>query len=224
MLAELGDARGREDGFMDRFLVSFPNDVQPGPWTPTGISAKSRKAWRHVLKCLWQLNADAQHSQVLHFSPSAQEAWIAFFNRHHAELRAADFPQGLRGPWAKLLSYCARLALILHLSRVACRIAVLDEVDKKSVNGAVSLIDYFKSHARRIAQHLATSPQRGGDERVMAWIAKQGGTVSARDIQKNHVASVKSAAQAKALLYHLSHCGRGRVHKLNGRVLFTPTP
>src|SRR5207247_9147124 len=46
-------------------------------------------------------------------APAGRRAGITFFDRHAAEMRVADFPRALKGPWKELEALCARLALIL---------------------------------------------------------------------------------------------------------------
>ena len=79
-------------------------------------------------------------------------------------MASPGFPYVLGGPWAKLCGYGARLALILHLSRVACGVVELNgEVDEVSMKGAVALVDYFKSHARRVYRLIPVSLQEKRD-------------------------------------------------------------
>ena len=85
---------------------------------------------------------------------------MAWLNEHCAEAEAADFPEVLRGPWAKLRGYSATLALIL---------AVVDDPDAAVVNkvpvlGTLTLIkEYFKPHLRRLYPRMLQKPQSAFD-------------------------------------------------------------
>jgi hypothetical protein len=50
----------------------------------------------------------------------ARQAWIDWWNGHADEMNDPDLPAALLGPWAKLKSYAARLALVVHLLRLVC--------------------------------------------------------------------------------------------------------
>jgi hypothetical protein len=70
--------------------------------------------------------------------------------------------------------YCARVALILQALRWACGETGEDKVvDGVSVRDAEEVINYFKSHARRVHGALQTDPVQIGAERVAAWLAER---------------------------------------------------
>jgi hypothetical protein len=90
--------------------------------------------------------------RVIRLSSGAETLWAEWYCEHAAEVADEKFPRQLRGPWAKMPSQFARLALTLHAlwSR-----PVEDEVAEETFAAAADLIDYFKSHARRAYRHLA---------------------------------------------------------------------
>jgi len=205
VLGELTDLRGREDGFVHRILFGFPDSL-PIAWTDASVSSRVLKAYEGVFSKLWRLN-----NAVLRLTPDGKAAFVSWAEQHYAELNGID--DRLRGAWAKLDGYCARLSLILHESRRAAGETKSAPVDKKSVEGAIELIAYFKSHARRIYRRLATEH---GDKRIagaVEWIRQRGGEVSARDIQKYKVGGVRDNAEAKALLEELEGLGHGHVQR-----------
>ena len=88
--------------------------------------------------------------------------------------------------------------------------------------GAAELIRYFLSHAERIYPRLRTTEQDKQVGAAVSWIDAHGGRVSARDVQRHKVAGVKTATQAKALLYALEDRGYGTVSTAGPtRVSFT---
>ena len=161
MLVEFEDEQGREDGFVDRFLWTFPDVAKVVYWTEESVSEESKRAWEGCLQKLWELKDREERPgqfapNVVGLLPGAQKAWIEFYNAISSETGADDFPQKLIGPWRKLRDYGARLALVMHLLRVACGECVNAEmVEEVSVQAAVQLIDYFKSQTVRV--HAAMS-------------------------------------------------------------------
>ena len=107
--------------------------------------------------------------------------------------------------------YCARLALILQEARVAAGEADSEAVDAVSVEGAVRLIDYFKSHARKVYARLS-SPEL--DEQIATavdWIRRKGGEASARDLYTGKVAGFKTSRDAEKLIGQLETHGWGHI-------------
>ena len=50
--------------------------------------------------------------RLVRFSAAAKEAWVAWWDAHAAEMASPELPAELLGPWGKLKSYAARLALV----------------------------------------------------------------------------------------------------------------
>lgn len=136
--------------------------------------------------------------------------WI---NDHYKEQEDPSFPDNLRGPWAKMEGYAARLALILHMCRIASGEVTSEDVDEYSMTGAAALIEYFKSHAKRVYSRLKASPEEKRMMGAVEWIKRQGGKVTARDILRYKVAGVKSASDAKTLLRELESRGAGTLEE-----------
>lgn len=226
VLGDLADERGREDGFIHRLLFSYPDNV-PLEWVEDEISQDSLDRLNQIFERLIKLEPKCDENGnpqpvVVSFTPEGKAKWREFINDHYKEQEDQLFPENLRGPWAKLEGYAARLALILHLLRFVCGEAKSEQVDERSMSGAADLVDYFKSHAKRIYAQLCVSPE---DKKVLSaleWIRKQGGKVTAREVLRYHLANVKTSAEAKQLLYQLLERGYGRIEEMGkGNVTFT---
>jgi len=210
-LSDLGDADGRQEGFLDRILFASPLAARRGSWTTATISPYARQSWALSLQYLRQVIEpevieDGPCPVVLRFTPDGQAEWVRFYNAHAVE--EADLPPTLRGPWAKLMGYCARFALLIHLLRVACGEVKELAVDGESVRRAVILVDYFKSQARRVYRRMPT-PGDKREQQVLAWVRRQGGKASVRDLYTNQVAGLKKPDEAKAMLLRLQQRGHG---------------
>ena len=160
ILPELGN--NREDGLLDRFLLSYP-DRMPSRWSDDEISDETAEAWRKTYHALYDLEVDVNANgeptpKRLEFTPEACEVFIGKTNSLHEEMEHPRFPTYLRGPWAKLEAYLARLSLIIALVRIVDSEPrysnVFWSVSGQDVRAAAQLIDYFKSHARRVYARL----------------------------------------------------------------------
>jgi len=113
MLAELRDKNGREDGFIDRFVIIRP-DVRRPDWTEDeadpALLAPLIEDLNTLDKALGPLIDREYRTVQLH--PDARSRWIAWYNANSQRVREAT---GLRaGVLSKLDSQVARIALILN--------------------------------------------------------------------------------------------------------------
>jgi hypothetical protein len=88
--------------------------------------------------------------RLLMLSSQGKESWSVETHRHATEINSPDFPDWLRGSWAKMLGCAGRLALIVQLARYACHEASGDHIDGESMDRAWKLADYFKGHAKKL--------------------------------------------------------------------------
>lgn len=213
MLRELCDERGREDGFIHRILFTFPDPV-PRVLSTEGVAAGTighycrffdRLRSRRMIMC-----SEESETVVLDMAPDAFVEFQHWVNGHFTEME--NGPVNLRGPWAKLVTYCARFALIIYLARTVTERTVASTVDVNSVRCAIALANYFKSHTRKVYRHLfATAAER----QIMAaieWLRKRPGLCSTkRDFQTFKVGGVRTAEDASALFVLLERNGWGRI-------------
>jgi 5S rRNA maturation endonuclease (ribonuclease M5) len=175
-----GARRGEQpinDGFLDRWLLAFPQELPAVEEQWRAVSAPARTAWDNTVKELLSLemqgaDGPSPRPELLHLSPDGKLAWKEFTRRHAAEMNDPDFPSHLRGPWAKLRGYCARIGLILQCLRWACEGGKLMDVDGESMEAAARLVDYFKGHACKLYMAMGADPALAGARKLLAWLRK----------------------------------------------------
>jgi hypothetical protein len=181
MLGELIDPRGRADGFIDRFLLAYPDPLPVADWSHIGIPDDVAEGWNQLIARLWMRSLDFKDGRsvphVAYFTPEGKARWEALYNDHSAEMNAPDFPPYLRGPWGKLREYAGRLTLILtlmhHAADPTADALAVPKVGPHRVDDAWKLIAYFKTHVRRIQAVIACGPGSGKTRAVKAiveWI------------------------------------------------------
>src|SRR5215217_2548097 len=152
--AVLSDLGGdREDGLLDRFLFAYPTPT-PSRWSDEEISDSARGGVRWLYERLRSLempdddygDPEPHHVTV---APDAKPVLVELLDSHREEMEAPGFPTRLRGPWAKLEAYLARLALIFALCRSVTTDAS-ERIEREDVLRASVMLDYFKNHARRV--------------------------------------------------------------------------
>jgi len=221
-LDDLVDGRGREDGFLPRILLAYPDPV-PLTYTHATVTSAVQGTYEDLINTLLTMGKDTpNHTTVTTFTTEGRAALIAFLNELYARCNSVNCPVYLRHVIAKLEAYTGRLALILQLCRYVSGNSRTDNIEPESALGAAELIRYFLSHAERIYPRLRTTDEEKQAEAAVSWIEAHGRTVSARDLQRYKVAGVKSSTEAKALLRRLEDRGFGRIDDRGAtRIVFT---
>jgi hypothetical protein len=223
MLGELADRQGRNDGFLHRILFSFPKGTGGTSWTEITVSQRSKDTWAATLASLRklamkELDDGVLGYQVVRLSSDAKEAWVRWWDTHTAEMHSQDLPAQLIGPWSKLKSYTARLALVLHYLWLVQTDGDDGDLDAASVERAIRLIDYFKSHLRIVYGRLRQTPEENQVLEVLDWVRRHGGRCTARHLVRSK--KVSDTTKAKKMLHELAERGYGRLDMLdaaNGR-------
>src|SRR5262249_55580125 len=104
---------------------------------------------------------------ILHLSPEGRVGFIEWHDACMAEMQQPGVPSALRGPWAKLPSQLARIALILHVVEHGPQ----GVVSIRTIRAAADLIEYFKAHVRRV--YGALTHQRGNRPMMILAALKQ---------------------------------------------------
>jgi hypothetical protein len=214
MLGELADHQGRDDGFLDRLLFVLPPAAAGADWSEATVAPHSQQAWAATLGKLRGLAMEELHGgalgyQVVRLSAAAKEAWVSWWDGHAAEIRGPDLPAALIGPWGKLKSYAARLALVLHFLWLVQGDGDEGEMGADSVARAVQLINYFKSHLRLVYGRLRQTPEDNQLFDALDWIRQHGGQCTARQLVRAH--TVTPTAAARKMLTELAERGYGRL-------------
>jgi hypothetical protein len=210
LLGHLTDARGREDGFVHRILFAFPDPLAMH-WTDVVVRETTIQEYCRVFDGLWALQgASAQDPRVVTFTPTGRQTFVACANALYTELADPHFPDTLRGPLAKLEGYGARLALLVQLCRLVCEEAHGEAVDERSVLAADTLVQYFKSHARRVYRRLQATPTEQRVARALHWLEMHRAREwTMRELLRAKVGGCATRQEMERLLGHLADRGWG---------------
>lgn len=218
MLDELLDEKRREDGFVHRILFTYPEPIAIGI-PEHEHDERLDQAYLEIVRRLWTLDlplddAGRVQPRIVRLTRAGRHVFEEWLAGHYREMNDPKIADDLRGPWAKLEGYCMRLALILHLTRWADGNAV-DEtrIDDTSVELACGLVEYFKPHLRRVYRELQATKHDQKLMRAIRWIERNGGRVSAREIIRAGVASVRGREDAARLFHDLEDRGFGTIQQ-----------
>jgi hypothetical protein len=166
-----------DDGFLDRFLVSYPDELPAVKESWRRVSEQAAADWSNTVEGLLGIKMepgkDGPRPWILKLDAGGRRAWECFTEAHAAELNAEDFPAHLRGAWSKLRGYCGRLALVLSELHRVCDGRPGDfPVGDAAVRRAVELVNYFKSHRRKLAVAMDADPRVADARRLLRWLAR----------------------------------------------------
>lgn len=146
-----------DDGMLERFLIAWPD--APTAWREVDRwpeSAAKRRAWE-VFDRLDQLTADTLQAErdtdlhgdarglpFLRFRDDAREGFSGWRRDFEARLRASE-GEGLEGALSKFRHHVPALALTLHVIDGGAGSVTLPATLR-----ALTLAEYFESHARRL--------------------------------------------------------------------------
>lgn len=138
------------DGFLDRFLFSWP-ETAPQLWTEATPDDADRRAVERLFARLRAAGAGGD-GHLLRLSPAARRAFAAWFNENARHVAAAH---GLAAGFAaKFPGQLARLTLILHsLNRPD---DLRGEVPAETVADGIALVEYFAAHLERVLPAFGT--------------------------------------------------------------------
>ena len=201
-----------ENGLLARFLFVMPTTQAP-QWSEADVSKPTRGNLEVVFQKLASLepDGDANGRLVPHpvsLSDDARRLWSEFFNRHSAEQQTIAGP--LASTWSKIRQYALRLAMIIHLCRVASE-EYMDPnvVEPRTLMGGIRLAEWFGAEAARVFEVLCQTEEEAEDSKLLDLSRKRGGNITARELQQNSRRYRGSIELAESALNRLVRNGYG---------------
>jgi hypothetical protein len=221
LLSILEAERNREDGFLHRILFSFPAEQSFPGWSDNGIGEAVQQEWSSILQKLFNLQlrpseGSAECPQPISFTKEGQQLYIQYVQEVKAEIDAHELSPRLIGVCAKLKSYTARFALILHYLRWATRDCsnadTEGNIDVVDVAGAVQLSEYFRQHAAVVHQCLRQSEEDKKVVSLVKWLQRKNKTTcTVRDVCRANIANIRKKSEALELFKTAADFGIGEL-------------
>jgi hypothetical protein len=198
----------RHDGLCARLLLVAP-PTRAVKWTEETVPPAAKVAVEELLERLLALEPAAgmdgkPEPFPLRLSDEAKERWVAFYDRHRAELAELE-DDDLAAAASKHEAYAARFALIFTLVRQPSA----TEIDPQSMADAIILADWFGHETRRIYAMVQEGDEERERRQLVEWIVGRGGEVTARDLTRNLARYHNRTDKAEAALKTLADAGIG---------------
>lgn len=154
ILNELAQGSRTSNGFIDRLLFVMPHNQDKQPWSDKEPTFDIEAAWAQIIERLvaipYETDTDGNViANILPFAPDAK-ARLYEWQRRNTEEYNREECDALKGVYNKFDFHAIRFCLILQMARWACGEVDRTEIDLLSVENAISLVDYFKSTARKV--------------------------------------------------------------------------
>jgi len=208
-----------ENGLAARMLLAAPpknRKVWNTACVDENVTRQVEKIYARLLALSFGTDDNDSPAPVdLPLTIEGQRVWVDFYDVH-AQLQyeaTGNYASAL----AKIEAVAARLALIVHFSRWAADDPSLespDVVDAASMSSGVTMAQWFTYEARRVYAVLSETDEDRDQRRLIEWIERRGGSVTAREVQQGH-RQYSTAEEANAALDQLVKAGAGQ---------WTPTP
>jgi hypothetical protein len=205
VLARIIGREGRESGLLARLFVAMPRPAF-ARWTEADVDPETSRSYGDVIGKLLDLRPCQETGDPIELtlSPDARTRWRQFHDQmeEEAENATADLAAAL----AKLKGGAARIALVLALARAAegSRAEDLREVDERAMEAGIAVATWFANEAERVYAVLGEGREESKTRRILEWIARRGGRVTARDLMRGLKPRPESAQAAEIRLRTLA--------------------
>ena len=154
VLMELASGNRSSNGFMDRLLFSYDEDIKTPYWSEKELPDDIPMLWSSIIENLFKYQHIKDEegklkSNILDFSKEAKGILYSWQKGFIDEVNTLD-NDILSGLYSKLSVYCIRFALILEVLDNAIRGDEPRQINTKAVEGAIELVGYFKAKAIKV--------------------------------------------------------------------------
>ena len=207
----LADPLAREQGFLARCLVSFPQSTAgQRRYTETDIAqTPAYRAYTQRMTALldqaWPLYAENElDPPLIALTPSAKSTWVAIYN---------DIERGLgaNGRLAPVRSLASKAPE--HIARLAGTFAVFDgdaQIDSSHIDRAAKLMQHYLAEALRLWGAGQVTAELKLAQEVLNWLRDKmgpGRVIPMADIYRKGPPAIRSAGTARKVLHVLVQHG-----------------
>ena len=213
---------GAEDGLIDRFLFFYPVTA-PQPIRDVQFPQEYLSAYRGLLERLLDMRpAETEDGrpapQAIYRTPEAFDMFSArdwALKQHAGTIDLA----AVRNAYFKMASHAARVAIVLHEAQLADGVDIHPNVmSAQTMDAAWSIVECAANHLERAMGDMTERPADARAHQAIAWITKQGGSCTVRDVVRANLCGIKTASEARSLFEDLAdrHLGLLELRKNTG--------
>lgn len=210
VLAKALDEDALQAGLGARFLMAMPTRSKR-VWNENQVSDSVVDRYKGLLTALLKLQLDDPVKRKPHIqglSNQAYRLWVDFYNEWGTVQESAEGEQA--AAFAKIEAYAARLLLLHHVvTHIAAGQNDRCPVSEASAAAGIELARWFAFEAQRIYSILSESAEERDTRRLVEWIQRRRGQVTARQLQRSNSRKYPNSEASTAALDALAGAGVG---------------
>lgn len=149
------------NGFSSRFLKVYPEINEMPSWNDTAMPDGVLEEWERIIrKVVTVIPSTGQEgketSMELMFSQEAKLRIIQWKDEVNNKAYAETDSDAVRALCGKLETYLVRFCLVIQIMLGICGESGMDEIEPKTAELAIKLIEYFRNMESRIAPEIET--------------------------------------------------------------------
>lgn len=158
VLNELYNQEKKDNGFMDRMLISYP-DVTIPKYNDEEISTDAiiwyNSTIANLRKVIQKLKQETDEDEIkkieVYFNSEAKNLWINKFNEITEKQNSDNENEYFKSMYPKQKSYIPRFAFLLNALNSVCNADIdFKIIEADAMKGAIKLSDYFVATAKKI--------------------------------------------------------------------------
>lgn len=158
VLNELYNQEKKDNGFMDRMLISYP-DVTIPKYNDEEISTDAIIWYNSIIanlrKVIQKLKQETEAEEIkkieVYFNSEAKKLWINKFNEITEKQNSDNENEYFKSMYPKQKSYIPRFAFLLNALNSVCNADIdFKIIEADAMKGAIKLSDYFVATAKKI--------------------------------------------------------------------------
>jgi hypothetical protein len=159
ILHELAKGNRAQNGFIDRILFVFPDNIQKEYWNEKELPLNITEKWHSIISNILKLPMNIQDTvnpipEILKFSLDAKKILFEWQKENTDQINNTE-NDAIRGIYNKMEIHAVRLALILEMMSYACEESDKRSISVNSTEGALKLVSYFKNSALKVNSILS---------------------------------------------------------------------
>jgi hypothetical protein len=174
ILRMLTEDNGAEDGFITRFCVAFPQNLDREYFSEDEVSQETVKNYSRIMNNLLNLELDfAEDGQpdpkTLEYTPEAKKVY-KIWSDYNTDCWKASDKSHAKGFYAKLDILVHRFALIIQGLLYACGEDDYETVGIEAMKFAIKFVEYLRINDHYMRESISPSdPEEalGGDKRIL---------------------------------------------------------
>lgn len=158
LLRDLAEGSRSKNGFIDRILFVYPRRILKKYWSREELPSHITASWHSIVMGLLDLDQSVDNNgnalpKPIKYTP---EAWNILYEWHkyNTDLSNETEKDSIKGIYSKLEIYISRFALILQMLRFRCGESTKEQIDTRSIEGAIAIVEYFRTTSLRVQNTL----------------------------------------------------------------------